>query len=76
MHKKFVRFSDINTILSFVKFAEGIKGKVIVSRNNFMVNGKSLLGVLSLDLEKGVEVQYPERAKEFENYLSLFEIKK
>ena len=75
MCKKKIRLTSVHDILVFQECAEAVQGEVIVSKGNFTVSGKSLLGIMSLDVIDGIEVTYPAKAKEFEEYISCFEIK-
>lgn len=47
-------------------------GDVVVSKGKFSVDGKSILGILSLDMTDGVLVSYPESATQFEEWLSQY----
>ena len=51
-----VRFVFPQDIRDFVYATQAYKFKVSVQSENYIVNGKSILGVLSLDLTKPVEV--------------------
>lgn len=75
MNEKFIRLLTVHDILTFQEFAECVQGEVTVTKGQFEVNGKSLLGLMSLEVSDGIKVRYPARAIEFEEYLSLLEIK-
>ena len=74
MKRKKIRLLSVHDVMLFQKCAECVHGEVTVIKGRFEVNGKSLLGLLSLDVVSGIEVVYPERAKEFEEFLLTFEI--
>jgi phosphotransferase system HPr-like phosphotransfer protein len=76
MHKKKIRLISVHDILIFHECAEAVYGNVTVKKGSFEVNGKSLLGILSLDVASGIEVTYPANALEFEEYISTFEDEK
>ena len=38
------------------------------------LDGKSIMGVFSIDISKGITVKYPETATDFEEYLSQFKV--
>ena len=46
----------------------------VTDRGKFCIDGKSILGVLSLDMSDGVQVEYDENETEFENWLRRFEV--
>lgn len=75
MNKKKVRLTSIHDIILFQECAEAVQGKVTVVKGKFTVDGKSLLGIMSLDVVDGIEVIYPAKAKEFDEFLSTYEIK-
>jgi phosphotransferase system HPr-like phosphotransfer protein len=75
MNKKKIRLTSVHDIILFQECAEAVQGKVTVIKGNFTVDGKSLLGIMSLDVVDGIEVIYPAKAKEFEEVLIAFEIK-
>ena len=74
MKKKKIRLISIHDIMLFQKCAECVQGEVIITKGRFTTNGRSLLGLLSLDVVSGIEVTYPAHAKEFEEFLMTFEI--
>jgi phosphotransferase system HPr-like phosphotransfer protein len=75
MKRKKIRLTSIHDIILFQECAEAVQGKVTVVKGKFTVDGKSLLGIMSLDVVDGIEVIYPAKAKEFEEVLIAFEIK-
>jgi phosphotransferase system HPr-like phosphotransfer protein len=75
MNKKKIRLTSIHDIILFQECAESVQGTVTVMKGNFSASGKSLLGIMSLDVVDGIEVIYPAKAKEFEAILEAFEIK-
>lgn len=50
-----------------------MKGDVLVQKGKFFVDGKSLLGVLSINPYTGCQVHYPEDAEKFDKYISILE---
>ena len=75
MREKTIRLISIHEILIFQECAEAVQGEVTIKKGRFEVSGKSLLGIMSLDVADGITVRYPEKAKEFDEYLSFLEIK-
>ena len=49
------KFADI---LEFVRLASKCKGEVLVKSGSYIVNGKSLMGLYSLDLAKPLQVEF------------------
>ena len=69
MSKVTVAIRDINEIHNFVNHAQQVDGDVICTRGRFQVDGKSIMGLFSIDTADGFIVEYPEGATEFEEYL-------
>lgn len=72
MKKIFIKIPGINDVNAFVQKARSVDGDILVSRGKFCVDGKSVLGMFSLDVTDGCTVEYPEDAIEFENFLQQF----
>lgn len=62
----------------FVKIAERYKSKVRLCKDNIWVNGKSVLGILTLAAEQGseiiLEVNGPDEAEAFNELKGVFEV--
>ena len=69
-----IKINSLNDIYDFVAHAQDVNGDVIVSKGKFHVDGKSALGILSLNMSEGVNVTYPEEATAFGEFLSKFVI--
>lgn len=69
-----IKMTLITDIYEFVKKASNIVGEVLVQKDYYIVNGKSILGVMSLDFSGTVNVAYPENEIDFENFLKQFEV--
>lgn len=81
MEKKLVtiKFNEIKRIQDFVKKANSLKSDITVhSDNRYIVDGKSLMGLFSLDLSKplGVEIleKEPEEKNDFIKFCKELEI--
>lgn len=72
MKKIFIKICNIDDINTFVRKARDIQGDVLVSRGKFCVDGKSILGMYSLNVSQGCTVEYPEEEKDFEAFLQTF----
>lgn len=73
MKTKTIIISHIEELKFFVDKANEVKGDVLVQKGKFFVDGKSLLGVLSINPYTECQVHYPENAKDFDNYISMLE---
>lgn len=69
-----VRIHGVTDAALFVEHAKEINTDVTIRRGKFCIDGKSILGVLSLDMSDGVQVEYDENETEFENWLKRFEV--
>ncbi|MCC8065820.1 MAG: HPr family phosphocarrier protein [Clostridiales bacterium] len=56
-----IRLDSIYKVKEFVRFADRYDGKVEVSSGRCMVNGKSILDILSLDLSGDLFVKIEEK---------------
>lgn len=63
------RFLDVK---EFVNFAQYYGGEVTVRHGKYAVDGKSILGVFSLDLTQVLEVEYTE--EDFGKAIEKFEV--
>lgn len=73
MKTKTIVISHIEELKFFVDKANEVKGDVLVQKGKFFVDGKSLLGVLSINPYTGCQVHYPEDAEKFDKYISILE---
>ena len=72
MKKMFVKINGISDVSTFVANAIQIDGDVTATKGRYVINGKSLMGMFSLDLSEGVTIEYPEHAFAFEDFLKKF----
>ena len=72
MKKVFIKITEIDGVNKFVQCARNVQGDVLVSRGQFCVDGKSILGMYSLDVSQGCTVEYPEDAVEFNEFIQQF----
>ena len=68
----FIKMGNITDISTFVANASKIEKDVTVYKGRYVVNGKSLLGMFSIDLTSGATVEFPEDEIDFENFLNTF----
>ena len=71
--KVFIKIYNVKEIMEFVVQAGKVDGDVTVYRGKYVVDGKSLMGIFSIDLSDGVQVEYPEDAAEFAEYIKKFQ---
>jgi phosphocarrier protein HPr len=69
-----VRIRGVADATTLVEHAKEINTDVTIRHGKFCIDGKSILGVLSLDMSDGVQVEYDENETEFENWLRKFEV--
>ena len=54
--ERFIQLNSIDDIKSFVRFANEHKGDITLQSGIYTVDGKSIMGVFSLDLSKPVKM--------------------
>ena len=72
MIKSFITLQGINDIIKFTQEASLVDGDVIVSRGSYKVDGKSLMGNMSIDVSQGISVEYPEDASKFKEFIQQY----
>jgi phosphotransferase system HPr-like phosphotransfer protein len=70
---KTIRLNELDEVKEFVKAAEDCDFDIDISYNRVIIDAKSLLGVLSLDLSQDLTVKYGGQNMQFENVLSKYE---
>lgn len=73
MKSKNIKITGINDLTDFVTKANEVEGDIIIQRGRYIVDGKSIMGLMSIDVSQGCKMEYPETAIEFEKYISKFE---
>ena len=76
MKKMYVAINTINKATEFVQKASQVDGDVICTKGRYTIDGKSIMGIFSIDISEGIMVEYPETATDFEEYLSQFKVNK
>ena len=70
-----IKLDSIKKIRDFVELTTSIPNIVDVIRGRFSVNGKSILGLFSLDLDKELKVIiYGDLSNDFKHKISMFEV--
>lgn len=69
-----IKIEDTDSIIIFHKKATEVDGDVDVIKGRYVIDAKSLMGVMSININTGVQVVYPSDAKDFENFISQYEV--
>ena len=72
MFERTIRLPDRESVTEFVQSAANCSFNVDVCYNRVVVDGKSVLGVLGLDLTRDLHVRYEGFDPEFEKTLAKF----
>lgn len=70
---RYIKMTNITDLTTFVVNASKVVGDVIVRKGKYVIDGKSLMGLMSIDVSTGATVEYPAEAKEFDIYVQQFE---
>ena len=70
MASKVITINTIKDMMEFTSAASKVFGDVIIKKGVYVVDGKSIMGIVSIDPSTGVTVEYPEDAVEFEAFLN------
>ena len=68
----YVKINGIADVTKLATAASVVDGDVTVRKGIYVVDGKSIMGLFSLDLSTGATIEYPEDAIDFENYIVNF----
>lgn len=74
MNERKIKLSGADAVKEFVNMAGQCDFDVDVSYNRFIIDAKSILGVLSMDLDKVLTVKYGGKNLEFENILEKYAV--
>lgn len=72
MTEKRIRLSGTNEVREFVREAEKCDFDIDISYNRVIVDAKSFLGILAMDLNQILTVSYFGRNSNFENVLKRY----
>lgn len=67
MIKKTILLDDVKKVSNFVNETFKFKGDIIVKHDKYIVNGRSLLGLMSLDLSKPLTCEIEKREEQIWN---------
>jgi len=68
-----IRMTNITDLTEFVIKASQVVGDITVRKGIYVIDGKSLMGLMSIDVSSGAVVEYPEEATEFDAFIAPFE---
>lgn len=71
---KVIRLSDMKDVKDFVRAAGDCDFEIDVKYNQTVIDAKSLLGMISLGLQKNLQVCYGGRNENFENLVDKFAV--
>ena len=66
-----IKVNKVSDIYAFVDAASRYDSDILVKKGKCVVDGKSLMGIMSIDMSTGVTVEYSD--KSFGNFLDNFE---
>ena len=67
-----VKITTISDVKDLINYTRAVDGDVLIKKGTYVVDGTSILGVLSLDMSTPVEIVYPQDALELEGFLNNF----
>lgn len=67
MIRKTILLDNVRKVSNFVNETFKFKGDIIVKHDKYTVNGRSLLGLMSLDLSKPLTCEIEEREEQIWN---------
>ncbi len=74
MLEKKIRLNAVNDVTEFVRAAEQCQYDVDVSYNRVVIDAKSIMGVMSLDLTQTLTVRYAQEDCSIEHVLNKFAV--
>lgn len=72
MEKYLVKFSSLEDVQKFVNTADKCNFKIDIRYAHYMIDGKSIIGVVSLGLDNTIEVICYEHDSNFEQFLEQY----
>lgn len=74
MKEMIISIKGLNDVYQFIAKTQEVEGDITVQRGRYAVDGKSILGIFSLDMSQDVTVIYPSEAIDFENFIQQFKV--
>ena len=72
MSEKRIKLKQLQEVKEFVHAAEQCDFDIDISYNRVIIDAKSILGILSMDLNRELTVKYGGENMQFENVLSKY----
>lgn len=73
MKKRFIKIKAINDAVELSKNASHVEGDVLLIKGRYVIDAKSLMGIMSIDTSTGVTIEYPKDEEWFDEYTKQFE---
>jgi len=67
--RKYVKIKNLIQAIKFASAAKNVKGTVTIQHGRYLINAASIVGMTSTDMSKGVIVEYPPQATDFEKFI-------
>jgi phosphotransferase system HPr-like phosphotransfer protein len=67
-----ISINGLSDVYEFVRESSKVDGDVLLKRGQYVVDAKSFLGVLSIDVSQNAVITYPDDAIEFDEYIAKF----
>lgn len=74
MKEMIISIKGLNDVYNFVANTQKVDGDITVRRGRAEVDGKSILGVFSIDMSQNVTIIYPENTPDFEKFIEQFKV--
>lgn len=71
---KVIRLTDLKDVESFVRAADGCDFDIDVKFNQTRIDGKSLIGMIGLGLQRDIQVCYGGSNEKFENVVDKYAV--
>lgn len=71
---KVIHLSNLKDVESFVRAADGCDFAIDVKYNHTMIDGKSLIGMIGLGLQRDIQVCYGGSNENFENIVDKYAV--
>lgn len=69
MVSKQISIETFKDMMDFVNEASKVFGDVLIRKGKYVIDGKSIMGIVSIDPSTGITVEYPEDATDFGAFL-------
>lgn len=67
-----IKISEVNDLYEFFKQASLVDGDVLLTKGKYAVDGKSMMGIFTINLSEPTLIHFPEDADAFCKYISKF----